>query len=60
MCIKESEPFKLSACCCIRKASHIDFAHEKRHMDVGGGGDGRGLAPVTFLDEKSWKISIVC
>ena len=25
-------------------------------MDVGGGGGG---APVTFLGEKSWKISIV-
>ena len=41
-----------------REASHIDFVHEKRHMDVGGGGGG-GLAPVTFLGEKSWKISIV-
>ena len=28
-------------------------------MDVGGLGGG-GLAPVTFLGEKSWKISIVC
>ena len=25
----------------------------------GGGGGGGGLAPVTFLGEKSWKISIV-
>ena len=41
----------------IREASHIDFVHEKRHMDVGGWGG--GLAPVTFLGEKSWKISIV-
>ena len=29
-------------------------------MDVGGLGGGGGLAPVTFLGEKSWKISIVC
>ena len=40
------------------EASHIDFVHEKRHMDVGGGGSrgvggGGGLAPVTFLSEKS-------
>ena len=42
---------------CTREASHIDFVHEKRHMDVGGG---KGLAPVTFLREKLWKISIVC
>ena len=33
----------------VREASHIDFVHEKRHMDVGGWG---GLAPV-------WEISIV-
>ena len=39
----------------FREASHIDFVHEKRHMDVGGG----ELAPVTFLSEKSWKILIV-
>ena len=38
----------------LREASHIDFVHDKRHMDVGG------LVPVTFLGEKSWKISIVC
>ena len=25
-----------------------------------GGGGGGGLAPVTFLGEKSWKILIVC
>ena len=36
----------------LREASHIDFAHEKRHMDVGGWRVG-GLAPVTFLGEKS-------
>ena len=42
----------------FREASHIDFVHEKRHMHVGGGGG--GVAPVTFLVEKSWKISIVC
>ena len=35
----------------LREASHIDFVHEKRHMDVGGGGG--GVAPVTFLGEKS-------
>ena len=35
-----------------------DFVHKKRHMDFGGWGGG-GLAPVTFLGEKSWKISIV-
>ena len=28
-------------------------------MDVGGWVGGGGLAPVTFLGEKSWKISIV-
>ena len=38
----------------FREASHIDFIHEKSHLDVGG------LAPATFLVEKSWKISIVC
>ena len=29
--------------CCLREASHIDFVHEKRLMDVGwwGGGGGR-------------------
>ena len=37
----------------LREASHIDFVHEKRHMDVGG------LLPVTFLGEKMGKISIV-
>ena len=36
------------------KASHIDFVHDKRHMDVGGGGWG-GLAPVMLLGEKSCK-----
>ena len=24
----------------LREASHIDFVHEKRHMDVAGGGGG--------------------
>ena len=43
----------------LGEASHIDFVHEKRHIDVGGGGGGWGLTPVTFLGEKSWKISIV-
>ena len=33
------------------EASHIDFVHEKRHMDDGGLGGG-GLASVTFLCEK--------
>ena len=41
------------------EASDIDFVHEKRHMDVGGEGGGQRVAPVTFLGEKSWKISIV-
>ena len=40
----------------LREVSHIDFDHEKCHMDVGGG----GLVSVTFLGEKLWKISIVC
>ena len=41
----------------LREVSHIDFVHERRYMDVGGwGGE---LAPVTFLGEKSRKISIV-
>ena len=40
-----------------REVSHNDFVHEKCHMDVGG--VGRGLALVTFLGGKSWKISIV-
>ena len=40
----------------VREESHIDFVHEKRHMDVGGG---ERVAPVTFLGEKSWKILIV-
>ena len=37
------------------KASHINFVHEKLHMDVeGGGGGGAGgvVAPVTFLRGK--------
>ena len=38
----------------FRKASHIDFVHKKRHMDMLGGW---GLAPVTFLGEKSREIS---
>ena len=37
----------------LREASHIDFVHEKRHMDVGGWG---GLAPVTFLGENHGKF----
>ena len=40
----------------LGEASHIDFVHEKRHMDVGGGGGVGGLAPVTFLGEKPWKV----
>ena len=24
----------------VKEVSHIDFVHEKRHMDVGGGGGG--------------------
>ena len=39
----------------LREASHIDFVHEKRHMDVGGGGGGG----CDISREKSWKISIV-
>ena len=27
----------------VREASHIDFVHEKRHMDVGGRGGGLAL-----------------
>ena len=45
--------------CCLREALHIDFVHEKRHMDVGWWGGG-GVALVMFLGEKSQKISIVC
>ena len=32
-----------------REASHIDFVHEKRHMDVGGwrGGGGVGACDVS-------------
>ena len=31
------------SCSQLREASHIDFVHEKRHMDVGGwGGEGVG------------------
>ena len=26
----------------VREASHIDFVHDKRHMDVMGGGGGGG------------------
>ena len=37
----------------LREASHIDFVHEKRHMDVGGWGVG---TPVTFLDENHGKF----
>ena len=42
----------------LRKASHIDFVHEKRNMSERCGAE--GLAPVTFLGEKSWKTWIVC
>ena len=42
----------------LREASHIDFVHEKRHMDVRGVGGGV-LALVTFLGEKSWEILTV-
>ena len=40
----------------VREVSNIDFVHEKRHMDIGRGWE--GLAPVTFVSEKSWKMSI--
>ena len=30
----------------VREASHIDLVHEKRHMDVGGGG-GVGACDVS-------------
>ena len=39
----------------VREASHIDFVHEKRHIDVGGW-EGGGLAPVTFLGENHRKF----
>ena len=38
---------------------YIDFVHEKRHMDVEGRWGEEELATVTFLGEKSWKISTV-
>ena len=38
----------------VGEASHIDFVHAKRHMDVGGW----GWRLLTFLGEKSWKISM--
>ena len=42
----------------VREVSNVDFVHEKRHMDIGRGwGE---LALVTFVGEKSWKMSIVC
>ena len=31
----------------LREASHIDFVHEKRHMDVRGGGGGVGACDVS-------------
>ena len=31
----------------VREASHIDFVHEKRHMDVGGEGEGVGACDVS-------------
>ena len=37
-----------------REASHIDFVHEKRYIDVEGGGG--GLAPVTFFGEDHGKF----
>ena len=38
--------------------SHIDFLSTRNVIwTLGGGG---GVAPVMFLGEKSWKISIVC
>ena len=43
----------------FREASRIDFVREKRHMDVDWWWGEGGLAPVTFLGEKSLKISIV-
>ena len=39
----------------IREASHIDFVHEKSHMDVGGG----GVGACDVSRGKTWKISIV-
>ena len=39
----------------LREASHIDFVHEKRHMDVGGWGV--GACDVSLW--KSWRILIV-
>ena len=36
-----------------REASHINFVHEKCHMDVEGW---EGVAPVTFLDENHGKF----
>ena len=32
----------------VREASHVDFVHEKRHMDVGGGGGGRSWCLCCF------------
>ena len=50
--MKHQHKNKLNA----KGASHIDFVHEKRYMDVGNGGGGGG---GTFLSQKSWKFSIV-
>ena len=36
----------------VREASHVNFVHEKCHVDVWG----LGLTPVTIFGEKSWKI----
>ena len=36
----------------LGEASHIDFVHEKRHVDVGGGGGGRWIGPC---DVSRWK-----
>ena len=36
-----------------REASHIDFVHEKRHMDDGGGGGGGRVGACDVLGEKS-------
>ena len=41
----------------LREASHIDFTHKKRQLDVWGWGGGR-LAVVTFLFDTSWGNSI--
>ena len=57
---------------CLKLAfdsSDLNFVLGKRHIPILstrnvmwtlGGGGGGGLAPVTVLGEKSWKISMVC